>query len=106
MSNYNLSDNVQDSFTFDLQGHKYEVRYPITEEVENIQQLYAQIEEAANNKDVEEVKRLSKQLEDLLYGFITPQGENTPPIQKALSKANVPTMRNFNKMIRTELAIQ
>lgn len=105
MSNYNLSDNVQDNFTFELRDKKYVMRYPITEEVENIQSLTALIEEAATAKNDDEVKSLSNQLEGVLYGFITPEGHDVP-IKKALQKENIRVMRNFNKMIRTELAIQ
>lgn len=104
MSTYNLSDNVQDTFTFELRGKKYVMRYPRTEEVEQVQAIMAEHEEAREKKDEDAVKAANNRLEDYLYGFITPEGHETP-IKEALQKENVRVMRNFNKMIKTELSI-
>lgn len=102
---YNLSDNVEDDFGFVLNGQAYRMRYPITEEVEKIQELTVELEQAQENKDKDEETRLNKALENYLYSFITPQGHQTE-IQTVLKKANIKTMRNFNKMIKAELSIQ
>ena len=104
-NNYALTDNVNEGFTFDLRGNKYFMRYPITEEVEKLQEVSAKVQEAQKNDDSDEVKRLNSELEDFIYGFITPEGHQTP-IKEALAKENIRVMRNFNTMIKTELSIQ
>lgn len=104
MSNYNLSDNVNDGFNFELRGNKYTMRYPITEEVEQIQDITERLQAAQDAKDNDEAQKLSKQLEEYLYGFISPEGHDTP-IREALLKENIKVMKNFNTMIKTELSI-
>lgn len=104
MSNYKLSDNVQDSFNFEIRGKKYTVRYPRVEEVEEIQTLTDNLKEAQDEKREEDVKTISAQLEDFLYQFVEPDGHEAP-IKDVLSKENIRVMRNFNKMIQTEFAI-
>ena len=39
MSNYNLTDNVNESFEFSINGAKYTMRYPRMEELEKAQKL-------------------------------------------------------------------
>lgn len=104
MSNYNLSDNVQDSFGFELRGLRYSMRYPRTEEIEKVQDLMTKLSEAQDNKDTEEVARVNEQIESYLYDFISPE-DHDMPIREALAKENIRVMRNFNKMIKTELSI-
>lgn len=111
MSNYNLSDNVEDSFNFDFTDKetgkklKYTMRLPITEEVEQVQEISTQLQTAQDEKREDDVKNLSKKLETFLYGFISPV-EHETPIEETLSKQNIRVMRNFNSMIKTELSIQ
>ena len=105
MSTYNLSDNVQDSFNFELRGLKYTVRYPRIEEVENIQELTQKAQEAQEEKRLDDAKSIGEKLETIMYEFITPEGHETP-IKDALAKENIKVLRNFNTMIRTELSIQ
>lgn len=105
MSNYIIDKDVQDYFSFELQGKKYNMRYPITAEVEDIQDLSGKIEEAQKEERKDEVKELTKKLEDYLYGLIEPVEHDTS-IRDALKTANLRVMRNFNTMIKTELSIQ
>lgn len=105
MSNYNLSDNVQDSFTFDISGKKYSFRYPTTAEIENAQELSTKIEEAQKEEREEELTKATQKLEDFIYGFITPVEHDTP-VKEALKSENIRVMRNFNRMVKTELSIQ
>lgn len=99
-------DSANDSFQFDIRGKKYVMRYPITSELEAIQDKTTELQAAsqAEVKDLEKIKDLSDKLEDALYEFITPDGHDLP-IKEALSTENVRVMRNFNAMIRTELAV-
>lgn len=105
--NYILTENVEDGVTFDLRGKKYFLRYPRVNEVETIQELSQGIDdaEALRKEDPEAYKAKSGELEDFLYGLITPVEHDTP-IKEALSTENVKVYRNFNTMIKTELSLQ
>lgn len=105
MSNYNLSDNVQDDFPFELRDKKYIMRYPLTEEIENLQALNLKLEEATDAKDADEVKAITTKLENFLYDFISPV-DHDQSIRDALKVENIKVMKNFNTMINSELAIQ
>lgn len=105
MSNYNLSDNVNDTFNFEIRNLKFTMRYPLTDEIESVQEITSQVREAEEANRNDEVKELTQKLESILYGFITPQGHETD-IKEALKKENIRVMRNFNTMIKTELSIQ
>ena len=104
-NNYILDKDVQDTFPFELGGKKYTMKYPITAEVEDIQDLSAKIATAQSEDRKEEVKELTQKLEDYLYGLIEPVEHDTS-IRDALKSANLRVMRNFNTMIKTELSIQ
>jgi hypothetical protein len=104
MSNYKLSDNVQDEFNFEVRDKKYKVRYPRVEELEEITTLNNKLKEAQDDKRDDDVKNISAQLEEFFYQFVSPDGHDTP-IKEALSKENIRVMRNFNKMIQAEFAI-
>lgn len=97
---YNLSDNVNDSFTFSIKGLVYEMRYPLVSEIEYLQDKTKQIErKKEQNKDV---SREEKELEDWMYSFTTPQTEGAPPIKELLEKQNIKVMQNFQTMFKTE----
>lgn len=104
MSNYNLSDNVSDSFEFQLRDKKYEMRYPTTQEIEDIQKLNKELEEATEAKDEARIERANELLEGALYGFIRPVNHEMK-IKEALRAENVRVLKNFNTMIRTELSL-
>lgn len=104
MSNYNLSDNVQDEFNFELRDKKYSMRYPLTEEIEKVQEYMDKLTVAREQENNEEVEVINSKVESYLYSFISPVGHEMP-IKDALAKENIRVMRNFNKMIKTELAI-
>lgn len=104
MANYNLSDNVNESFEFNIRGNKYVMRYPRTEEIDQVQELNTKLDEAQAEKRVDDVKAIGKELEQFLYGFITPQGHEVS-IEDTLAKENIKVMKNFNQMIRAELSL-
>ncbi len=106
MSNYgNISDNVADSFQFEVNGLKYDMRYPLTAEIDKIQELTRSAQVADEENRPEDVKKISNELETLIYGFIQPI-DHEVTIKETLTNVNVRVMRNFNTMIRQELAIQ
>lgn len=103
MSSYkDLSDNVDDSFTFSLRGKNYEMRYPKTGELEEIQQLNNRYESIDKTSD--EAKEIETELTDVLYKYITPVGHDTK-IKDALRDENIKVLKNFNVMIKAELAV-
>ena len=105
--NYILDKDTQDGVTFDLRGLKYFLRYPVVSEVETIQDLSQEIEEAEaeRKENPEAFKAKSQELEDFLYGLISPIDHDTN-IHDALQKENIKVYRNFNTMIKTELSLQ
>lgn len=104
MANYNLSDNVQDDWPFEVKGLKFRMRYPMTDEVEEIQKMARDIDTAQEEKREEDVERLSKKMEEYMYDFISGVDHETP-IKEVLKSVNIKVMRNFNAMIRQELSI-
>jgi len=104
MSNYNVSDDVQDTFTFEMRGKKYEMRYPRTSEVEEVQTISLELDKAQESKDEKAVKKANDKLEGYLYGFISPVGHELD-IKEALKDENIRVMKNFNTMVKTELSI-
>ena len=105
MANYNLTDNVEDSFGIEIRGLKYTMRYPRTEEVERIREISEQAQAVDGGNDAEVAAKANKELEDALYSFITPVGHEES-IQEALSKENIKVMRNFIQMVRKELSLE
>lgn len=108
MSTYNLSDNVNESFEFEVAGKRFSMRYPLTEELDKIQDIYRKVAELDPNSTDEIVKAerkdLSEQVEKLLNSFIEPVGHEED-IDAVMKTQNVRVLKNFNKMISSELAI-
>lgn len=104
---YILTENIADGVGFDLRGKEYFLRYPVVGEVERIQELSSGIEDSdkLREENPEEFKAKSNELEDFLYGLITPI-DHDEPIKDALMKENIKVYRNFNTMIKTELSLQ
>lgn len=104
---YVLAENIDDGVRFDLRGKVYFLRYPAVHEVETIQELSEGIDDAEKlrKEDPEAYKAKNDELEDFLYGLITPIDHDTP-IKEALSTENLKVYRNFNTMIKTELSLQ
>lgn len=97
-----LSDNVDDSFNFSLRGKKYTMVYPKTGELEEIQKLNEQYESL--DPKSKEAKDIEEQLTDAIYKYISPVEHDTN-IKDALRKENIRVLKNFNTMIKTELAV-
>ena len=104
---YNITDNVNDDFKFIVRDKKYSMRYPRTGEIEELQRITDELKEAEPLKqtDPEKYKEKTTEVENYMYGFITPVEHDTP-IRAILENENVVVMRNFNKMIRTELSLE
>lgn len=85
---YNLNENVAEYFEFEVNGHAYQMRYPTTEEVLEVQKL---------EKD-------EKKQTEWLYTFITPVKADSPDIKEVMAKVNVKVLQNFSEMIKTEFS--
>lgn len=105
MANYNLTDNVEDSFGIEIRGLKFTMRYPRTEEVEAIREISERAQLADQEKDTDSASKANKELEDAIYAFVTPVGHQES-IREALTKENIKVMRNFLAMIRKELSLE
>lgn len=104
---YNLSDNVNDSFDFSIKDkenkvHTFEMRYPLVEEIERMQDMQDKQTEAKT--DAEKVK-LAKDAQSFMYSFITPTGDHKDSVETVLKKSNIKVLDHFNRMIQTEFGI-
>lgn len=105
MGKYNLNDNVNESFAFNVGGKDWEMVYPLTEELETIENMYIQIRELSEEKKKDEAQEVADKLNDMLYALIKPV-DHEENIREVMKKQNVRVLRNFNKMVASELAIQ
>jgi len=83
----NLDEGVQETFEFILGGHTYKMRYPNTEEI-------LEVDKIADDKKM-----------DWMYGFISSDDEQAPPISEALGKKNIKVLQRFNDMIIAEFGV-
>jgi hypothetical protein len=90
MSTYNLNDNVEDSFKFQVGGHVYTMRYPLGEEVKKAQEM------------MDDDKISSNEVNKYFYSFITADDEKAPPIEDNLDGQNIKVIQKFNEMISKE----
>lgn len=98
---YNLNDNVEDSFEFQVDGHRYRMRYPTMEELETIQDAAReQTEKVKNGETVND-----SEVTDMVYAYIS-SVDDAPPISGVIKKQSVRVIRNFQKMFKTEFGIE
>lgn len=91
---YNLNDNVQENFEFQLDGHMYKMKYPTVEETEKVQEALKKAQESGDNESI-----LSQ-----MYQFISTDDKDAPPISEALKKQNIKVIQNYNEMIKAEFS--
>jgi hypothetical protein len=68
-------------------GHKYQMRYPTTEEI-------AESKKIGNDND---------KATAWFYSFIKPVDEGAPSIEDTMKKANIKLVSKFNKMMFEEI---
>ena len=100
---YNLTDNVNDDFPFKINGNHYKMRFPLMEEIEELQLLTARQQDA---DDEESKLRAAEATREYMYSFISATEEDTPSISEALKKSNIKVMNNFNMMVQKEFGIK
>lgn len=83
--NYDLDSGVEEGFNFVLGGNTYFMRYPTTEEVEEMQKE----------------KNPQKQAERM-FEFAVPVDQDAPSLKEALKSKNVKVLKKFSEMIAVE----
>lgn len=114
MSNYNLTDNLSDSFTFNAtikgKDNSYVVKYPSQKELEPISRGYARLrvldEDLAAGKTTKEkveaeVKDIEKEMSDAFSKLFEAQ-DGSMPITELLENLPINAKKNFDKMVQTE----
>lgn len=104
MSNHVITDNVESDFGIQIRDKHYIARYPLTEEVEEVQKISTRLKDAENRNDTAEIETINTELMDFIYDLISPEGHEMP-IKDVLKKENIKVLQNFNTVIRKELAI-
>lgn len=102
-NNYNLTDNVNETFDFSVNDIVYIMRYPTVDEIENLQEKTKEITEKMEKGGV--TKEDEIQVQQLMYDFISPQDPTSPGIATTMKKQNIKVLQNFNIMIKTEFGI-
>lgn len=98
MSNYDLDETAKlkgDNFTFKLGGKIYKFKYPTVEQAEELGKLT----DSEGEIDMEAVT-------NKMYSFIEPVDDDAPPIGDALKKVTAPVLKEFNRMVTTELGVE
>jgi len=99
---YDLSDNVNEDFSFSIGGIEYRMKYPLVEEIEEMERL----SKAPDNETEEQKKAREQKGTEYLYSFISPKDPTSPSIEEKLKTQNIKVLQNFNQMIRTEFGIK
>lgn len=102
-NNYNLTDNVNETFDFSVNDIVYIMRYPTVDEIENLQEKTKEITEKMEKGGV--TKEDEIQVQQLMYDFISPQDPASPDIATTMKKQNIKVLQNFNTMIKAEFGI-
>lgn len=100
----NLNDNVNPTFPFTVGGVDFDLKYPTLEELEPINQINVERNQAQANGNLAKVAELDKKLEEVFYGFIVPV-DGTSDIQEVLKKQPFPVIKAFSKMVKEQLAV-
>ena len=106
MSLYNLTDNVNKDFKFQIEGKSYTMRYPLLGEIENMQEITEKQKEAKDKNDKVIFDKLTEEINNFIYSFITPEIDGDEDIYTVLKKQNMRVMQNFTKMIKVELGLE
>lgn len=85
---YDLTKDIQEYFEFNIDEHRYKMRYPTTEEA----------------LEAEKLREDPLKAGEWVQKFITPISDNAPDITELLNKSNVRVLRNFTNMIKAEFS--
>ena len=99
---YNLTDNVNDGFNFDIRGKVFFMKYPTTEEIEELNRMTEESKSSA--KDGEVSLEENQKVQEYMYSFITPVDHDTP-IRDAMKTENLKVLQRFNAMVKAEFSV-
>lgn len=105
MAQYNLTDNIKDSFTFSLGELEYSFRYPTTAELREIGVLSEELNKLVEDKaDEKVIKAKSDESEKAMNALVTPVGHEND-ISKVLEEQPINVVRNFRQMMAKEISL-
>ena len=99
---YNLTDNVNDGFNFDVRGKVFFMKYPTTEEIEELNRMTEESKSSA--KDGEVSLEENQKVQEYMYSFITPVDHDTS-IRDAMKTENLKVLQRFNAMVKAEFSV-
>tara|TARA_B100001250_G_C19420972_1_gene623170 strand:- start:187 stop:507 length:321 start_codon:yes stop_codon:yes gene_type:complete len=106
MAQYNLTDNLSDSFTFKLGDLEYSFRYPTTKEMRKLSEMNQELQQLIQkNADEKVIKKKSKASETEMNQLVTPVGHENP-ISEVLEDQPINVVRNFRKMMAKEINLE
>ena len=100
---YNLTDNVDDGFKFDIRGKVFFMRYPTTEEIEELQRMADESKESTD-KGATSLEENAK-VQEYMYGFISPV-DHEASIRDTLKSENLKVLQRFNTMVKSEFSTE
>lgn len=100
----NLTDNVDEGFNVVVRDKTFFIKFPTTEEMEQLQVASQDYEIARAANDFEKAKELSEKTEELIYSFSNPvNGEEG--LRETLKKENIKVQQNFINSMRVEFGM-
>lgn len=99
MAKYDLTDSLETSFTFSINGQEFSFRKPTVREMRVLAKGFSGINE---EQDPEKQAELSEQAMASIYEFITPVGHDAN-IADVMNDQTVGVQVAFNQMIQKEL---
>lgn len=70
-------------------GHKYQLRYPTVEDIENIQKL-----------------KTDEERQEVLYSFIEPRDGEETPFRDVIRKQDIRVFKKFTEMVKKEFGVE
>lgn len=99
---YNLTDNVNDGFKFDIRGKVFFMKYPTTDEIEELQKMTDESKAASTSGET--TLEEQQKVQEYMYSFISPV-EHETPIREAMKSENLKVLQRFNQMVKSEFSI-
>lgn len=117
---YRLTENVQESFDFEINGVVYKMRYPngierkemaqISRKTDKSLKLAEKADKEGNEQDFDKYTKEAGQHADemsaLLEKLVSSDKKDAPTLNEALEDQPTPVLREFQRMIKTELSLE
>ena len=102
MSKYDLTNNLEASFIFSIDGKEFEFRKPTVREMRAVSKEFSSID-----KETDDDKKIAKSEEAMkvLYDFVKPIG-HTENIVDIMENQPMSVQVAFNEMVRKELGAE